>query len=179
MNTENFNEAFFAQVREEEVWKELLQGDDDFVWTEALIERFQDKIDWKLLSGNRSVQWTTRLLDKYKEKLDWDDLSNSHVERLFTSENLRKFQSYWNWSNLSNNSSVGWTAEKIEEFKDLIQWDKFIDYYGCYSEYIMHPQAFFDKYKGRFSVSAFKDSSLWDAMVEKHKKQLIAEIFSK
>jgi len=57
MKTNKFNEDFFASVRETEIWKRL-SGDSYFNWTETLIGRYQDKIDWKSLSENSNGQWT-------------------------------------------------------------------------------------------------------------------------
>jgi hypothetical protein len=174
MKTSKFNEEFFAAVREEEVWKMLLE-DSNFSWTEALIDRYQERIDWKLLSENRNVQWTTPMLEKYKDKLDWQELSNGNNEHLYSAENLRKYRSRWDWSKLSANSSVGWTPEKVEEFKDLIDWNELIDGYHNDSLFTLD---FFEKYKEYFPVASLQRSSLWRTILEIYKKRLAEEILS-
>jgi hypothetical protein len=174
MKTSKFNEEFFAEVRETEVWKMLFE-DRDLIWTETLIDRYQDRIDWKLLSGNSSVQWTTAMLEKYKDKLDWEKLSDGGNDYLFSLENLRKYRSRWNWSTLSSNFSVCWTSEKVEEFKDLIDWNTFIDSYGNDNLFTLD---FFEKYKEYIPVASLQNSSLWKAILEIYKKRLIEEILS-
>ncbi|MDR2130133.1 MAG: hypothetical protein LBP56_03020 [Odoribacteraceae bacterium] len=175
MKTTKFNEEFFAEVREAEVWKMLFE-ERDFLWTEELIDRYQDRIEWKLLSENRSVQWTASMLEKYKDKLDWDKLSDGCNEYLYSVENLRKYRSRWNWSSLSANSSVNWTLEKVEEFKDLIDWSELIDNYNHDSLFTLD---FFEKYKEYIPVVSFQDSSLWKHILEIYKKRLIEEILSR
>jgi hypothetical protein len=174
MKTSKFNEEFFAEVREIEVWK-MLSEDCRFVWTEALIDRYQDRVDWKRLSENSNVQWTASMLEKYKDKLDWEKLSNGSCEYLFSAENLRKYRSRWNWSALTSNSSVCWTLEKIEEFKDILDWNELITSYGNNDLFTLN---FFEKYKEYIPVASFHDSSLWNAILEIYKKKLIEEILS-
>jgi hypothetical protein len=174
MKTSKFNEDFFANVREMEIWK-LLSGDSSFVWSEALIDRYQDKIDWKALSENSNVQWTASMLEKYKNKLDWKELSRGGREGLFSAENLKRFSSKWDWSQLSSNSSVCWTMEKIEEFKDFIDWGEIIDTWRNSDFYTLE---FFEKYKEYFPVSSLQQSSLWSNILDIYKNKLIEQILA-
>ncbi|MDR0938123.1 MAG: hypothetical protein LBN29_02040 [Mediterranea sp.] len=182
MRTENFNEAFFAQMREEEVWKKLSEDYiTNFVWTEALLERYRDKVDWKLLSGSSYVLWTGSMLEKFKLSLDWDALSGNSSGILFTQENLRKYRKRWNWMKLSENGNVVWSVEMLEEFKDDIDWDAFAAggyHYRSENEAKVSPQLIFEKYQSRFSASRFKDSHLWDTLLECDKDELIKKILA-
>jgi hypothetical protein len=173
MKTSKFNEDFFASVREMEIWKRL--NEDSFAWSEALIERYQDKIDWKSLSENSNVQWTASMLEKYKHKLDWRALSSGSCRGLYSDGNLRKFSSRWDWSELSSNSSVGWTMAKVEEFKDFIDWGKIIDM-GWNSD--LYTLEFFEKYKDWFPVSSLQQSSMWNVIMNIYKDKLIEEILA-
>jgi len=173
MKTSKFNDDFFASVREMEIWKRLSE-DHGFVWTEALIDRYQDKIEWKSLSENSNVQWTASMLEKYKHKLDWKALSSYGREGLFSAENLRKFSSRWDWTALSSNYNVNWTMEKVEEFKDFVDWGEMVDY--RYSG--LHTLEFFEKYKEYFPVSSIQQSSLWNEILEIYKNKLIEEILA-
>jgi len=173
MNTNKFNDDFFALVREAEIWKQL-SGDSYFNWTESLIDRYQDKINWQFLSENSNVQWSASMLEKYKNKLDWRALSGNGSRGLFSSENLRKFSSRWDWAQLSSNSSVNWTKEKVEEFKERIDWGKLID---CYTDNLFSLE-FFELYKDYFPVSLLQQSRLWDRVVEIYKERLVEEILA-
>jgi hypothetical protein len=173
MKTSKFNDDFFASVREMEVWK--LLNEDGFAWTETLIDRYHDKIDWKCLSENGNVQWTASMLEKYKHKLDWKALSSGCCERRYSAANLRKFSSKWDWSELSSNSDVQWTMAKVEEFKDYIDWGKIIDMGWCENLYTLE---FFEKYKDWFPVSSLQQSSLWKSIMETYKDKLIEEILA-
>jgi fido (protein-threonine AMPylation protein) len=181
MKTENFNDVFFARMREEEVWKKLSEDYvNEFIWTEALLERYQDKVDWKLLSGNRTVQWTGSMLEKFKDMLDWDALSENSSERLFSKETLRKYRAYWNWTKLSENSYIPWSMELIEEFKDDIDWEAFADryYYGSSNEAKVDPRLIFEKYQNCFSASKFMKSNLWKAVLERDMEEVVKKILS-
>jgi hypothetical protein len=180
MNKSNFNEDFFATMREVSIWK-LLSEDRDFIWTEALIDRYQNKIDWERLSGNRNVYWNASMLEKYKNKIDWNELSRRGNNRLFSAENLRKFSLKWNWKELSSNDDVDWTMEKVEEFKDFIDWGEFINkrsYCSRCGNKRHYTLEFFEKYKEYFPVSTFQQSALWNAILEIYKDKLIEDILA-
>ena len=174
MNTSKFNEDFFAGIREMEVWKRL-SDDGNFNWSETMIERYQDKIDWKILSGNSNVQWSATLLEKYKNKIDWRVLSESGRQGLFSPENLRRFSSRWDWTALSSNSNVQWTTEKVEEFKDIIDWGAFIDIGWRIDIFSLD---FFEQYKEYFPASLLQQSRLWDSIIDIYKDRLVEEILS-
>jgi hypothetical protein len=182
MKSNKFNEDFFANVREMEIWKRLSE-DRDFTWSETLIDRYQDKLDWKSLSENGNVQWTASMLEKYKHKIDWkalsakNDYSNQNLSSrgCFSSENLRKFSSKWDWSALSANSSVGWTMGKVEEFKDFIDWSGIIDLGWNERLYTLE---FFEKYKDYFPVSSLQQSQMWSTIMDISKGKLIEEILA-
>ena len=174
MKTNNFNEEFFASVREMEIWKRL-SGDGSFYWSETLIDRYHDKIDWKSLSENSYVQWTASMLEKYKNKLDWNALSSGGCNGLYSSENLKRFNSKWDWTALSRNSSVCWTMEKVEEFKDFIDWGEMID---CWGNRDMFTLDFFEKYKEYFPVASLQQSTLWNTILDIYKNKLIEQILA-
>jgi hypothetical protein len=182
--TNKFNDDFFANVREIEVWKRLSE-DSSFAWSETLIDRYQDKIEWKSLSENSNVQWTASMLEKYKNKIDWRALSarneyssqNGYGLGCFSSENIRRFSSKWDWSALSSNPAVGWTMEKVEEFKDFIEWSRIIDL--SWNNEDLYTPDFFEKFKDFFPVSSLQQSNMWNALLEIQKGKLIEEILAK
>jgi len=175
MKTSTFNEDFFANLREMEIWKRL-SGDCNFAWSETLIDRYQDKIDWKSLSGNSNVQWSASMLEKYKSKLDWKELSAVANRGLCSVENLKRFSSKWDWSALSRNSSVYWTMEKVEEFKDFIDWGEMINLWNGYEVFSFD---FFEKFKDYFPVTSLQQSQLWDSVMNIHKDKLMEQILAR
>jgi len=179
MKTSTFNEVFFANLREMEIWKRL-SGDYNFAWSETLIDRYQDKIDWKSLSGNSNVQWSASMLEKYKSKLDWKELSAVESRGFFSVENLKRFGSKWDWSALSRNWSVNWTMEKVEEFKDFIDWGEMINHWNGYGYgYEVFSLEFFEKYKDYFPFASLQQSQLWDFVMNIHKDKLMEQILAR
>ena len=53
------NDEFMQQVVTEQAWKVLAEK---YAWTEVLLEKCSDKLDWKLISTNRVIQWTIPML---------------------------------------------------------------------------------------------------------------------
>ena len=52
MEKTNLNDGLMAQMIEEEAWKDL---SGNYPWSEVLLERFKDKLDWEAVSGNLRV----------------------------------------------------------------------------------------------------------------------------
>lgn len=68
--TTTIKDDFMQRIATEEAWKSL---SEDFAWTETLLEKFQDKVDWKEISDNRNIVWTIPMLQKFSKKLDWEN----------------------------------------------------------------------------------------------------------
>ena len=66
MNTKSFNNNFMEKIMEDEAWKKL---SSDFPWTEKMLEKFQNKVDWEEVSNNYNMLWTPSMLDKFKWKI--------------------------------------------------------------------------------------------------------------
>ena len=70
--TKSLNDEFMQQVATEQAWKNL---SEEFPWTESLLEKYFEKVDWKVISGNRNINWTIPMLQKFAKKIDWKVLS--------------------------------------------------------------------------------------------------------
>ena len=55
MATKNWDNDFMSQLIDEQAWKGLSQ---DFQWSEQLLEKYADKVDWHEVSGNNQMLWT-------------------------------------------------------------------------------------------------------------------------
>ena len=172
METTNLSNEFMAKVLEEKAWKEL---SGELPWTEQLLEKYKDKVDWKEISTNRNIVWTVPMIEKFKRHIDWDCLSGSDNDHLFTAELLERYKDRWNWQELSRNSSLPITDRLLEQFADLWDWSEIID---CRWRNDMYGAAFYEKYKERISASALQNSRLWDKMVEDEKQLLKIRMYS-
>ena len=61
MTTKVLSNDFMQEIAKEEAWKEL---SSDFKWTESLLEKYQDKVDWQEVSENRDILWTIPMIQK-------------------------------------------------------------------------------------------------------------------
>ena len=52
MATKILSNDFMQRIADEGAWKEI---SGDLCWTEQLLEKYQDKIDWNELSENRNI----------------------------------------------------------------------------------------------------------------------------
>lgn len=84
---------FMEKILNDSAWKEL---SGDFQWTEQLLEKYKDMIDWKEILSNRNIVWTPAMLEKFKKLIDWEDLSETGWETILTEESLEQFKDYWN-----------------------------------------------------------------------------------
>lgn len=100
-------------------WKKLSES-KVLPWSEKLIDKFIDKWDWNLISCNNSIPWNSKLFDKYKESLNWKELSKNHYlpwSEDFIDNNKDKFS----WFSLSSNEAIPWTKGLIDKY--IQKWD--------------------------------------------------------
>ena len=70
-----------------------------------------------LISSLTFIDWSIEFIAEYEHKWDWSSLSqNSSLP--WPVELIEKYKDSWNWSNLSQNSSLHWSVELIEKYKD-------------------------------------------------------------
>lgn len=172
MATINLSNDFMAKMLEDNAWKEL---SGELQWTEQMLEKYKEKVDWKEVTTNRNIVWTVPMIEKFKNRIDLDELSSSDNDHLFTAEQLDRYKHLWNWHELSRNSSLQLTEELLERFADRWDWSEIID---CYGRDGMYSAAFYEKYQERIPASALHRSSLWNKLVEDEKKQLKVQIYS-
>lgn len=168
MEKTNLNDGLMAQMIEEEAWKDL---SGDYPWSEALLERFKDKVDWEEVSGNRDVLWTVSMLEKFKNRIDWCALSRTSGKSLLIPEVVEQFKDRWDWKELSENYEL--PIETIRKMADYIDWKALID---CRYRDDIYSMEFLKEFEERIPASSFKDSGLWKRIVEDKVEKLRAEI---
>ena len=173
MATKTLSNDFMQRIADEGAWKEL---SNELSWTETLLEKFQDKIDWQELSGNRNILWTIPMLQKFKHRINWDKLSRCADEKTLTENCIETFKEKWNWSELSNNYSI--TNQLLEKFVDKWDWESVIA--GFNNNLFSSDSAieFYERYKEYIPAAKLQNSRLWNEIVEQRKKQILSEIIS-
>lgn len=165
----NLCEGVVAQMMDTEAWGNV---SGNFPFSEAQLEKYADKLDWKEVSGNTNIFWSSQMLEKFKRKLDWTALSRSIQEENISAELLEKFKDNWNWEELSDNN--GLTPELIDQFADCINWKALINNWNCCEK--LATEEFIRKYSDRIPACDFKDSRLWRELVEKKEKEIKKQI---
>lgn len=161
----NLCEGVVAQMMDTEAWGNV---SGDFPFSEAQLEKYADKLDWKEVSGNTNIFWSVQMLEKFKRRIDWTALSRCLQEENVSAELLEKFKDYWNWEELSDNNCL--TPELIDQFADYINWKALINNWSCCEK--LATEEFIRKYSDRIPACDFKDSRLWREMVEKKEKEI-------
>ena len=175
MATKTLSNEFMQKIMNEEAWKKL---SNDFNWSETLLEKYQDKVDWNEISRNRNILWTIPMIQKFKNRINWDTFSEyfGEIEGEMVTENIiETFKDKWNWHELSQNSNVNLSFELLDKFADLWDWEEIIDRYG---DQLFEGQAieFYERYKDHIPAAKVQNSRLWHEIVSQQKRQLIAEI---
>ena len=124
MATKVLSNEFMQNIATEEAWKEL---SSNFSWSEAMLEKYQDKVNWDEVTENRNIRWTTSMIQKFQKKINWEMFSRIADDTILTESNIETFKERWNWHELSNNSDVPFTEELLEKYADKWDWEQIID----------------------------------------------------
>lgn len=164
------DDNFMHQSFDEDAWRQL---SGEFPWSEQLLEKYQDKVDWKAVSVNDNMVWTASMLEKFKHFIDWDQLSRCTHQCILTAEMLERFKEYWNWGELSRNDCFDLDYELIDHFIDRWDWTALIDRYDASN---LFNYEFLERYGAYIPAAALRGSNLWRNIVEERKWQLAREI---
>lgn len=168
----NLSNEFMQKIATEKAWKEL---SEEFYWSESLLEKYQDKVDWHLVSGNTNILWTIPMVQKFKNRIDWDHFTRCASKETLSEAFIETFKDKWNWSELSQSYNLEMTIELLEKYADFWSWDEIIDRYAD-NLFDKNAVDFYERYKDRIPVAKLQDSRLWLQIVEQRVRQLKAEI---
>lgn len=163
---------FMQNIATEEAWKEL---SSTFSWTETLLDKYQDKVNWEEISENRNIRWTLPMIQKFQKKINWDRFSEYADEHVLTEAIIEAYKDKWNWHELSGNSDLPLTYDLLEKYADKWDWERIIDSYG-HDIYDKHAIEFYEKFKDYIPVFKLQNTNLWTSIVQQRSKQLAAEI---
>ena len=166
-----FNKVSLQKKAIKEAWKKVSR---EFLWTESLLEKYQDKVDWYEVSSNWQMVWTIPIVQKFKERIDWHALSGHiHITETF----LELFKDELDWSELSCSINIREeiSDELLEKYADKWDWEMIINHWDI-NLFNKKGEEFYTKFKNHIPVSKLYKSRLWDVIIDQQKKQLIEEI---
>ena len=67
MATKVLSNDFMQDISMKDAWKEL---SSNFSWSEAMLEKYQDKVNWDEISENRNIRWTLPMIQKFQKKIN-------------------------------------------------------------------------------------------------------------
>lgn len=125
---------------------------------EELIEVFSDRINWVLIQYNQNIIWTDKIVLKYFDKIDFtllninkesiiDKVNNEFVNwKMLSKSNklnwsitfISKHIEYWDWIELSRNFHLPWSIELIKEFDNKWDWKSLSGFKNSYYDYKWH-----------------------------------------
>ena len=165
---------FMQKISTDEAWKEL---SGTYSWSESLLEKYQDRVDWHDVSENPFILWTIPMIQKFKNRIDWDKFSRRARTETLTEAFIDAFKDKWNWTELSENSAMELTHELLEKYADKWNWETIIDCWEC-NIFDEKGIDFYEKYKDYIPASKLQQSMLWKEIVKQQKIQLINEIIA-
>lgn len=166
----SFGDTIVAEEMNKEAWNQLSR---EFKWNEELLKKYRAEIDWEALSCNTEMLWTASILDYFKGNIDWKEFSGYAPARLLTPKIIEQFADRWDWHELSDNSNLELSYALLDKFADKWDWKLIIN---RWSDDTLYTPELFERYKEYIPVEAFKDSKLWDALVERRFNELVKEI---
>lgn len=86
----------------------------------TILTTYQDLIEWNLLCESEKFSPSPEILLKFKEFLNWKIISGMLV---FDINGLRLFKDFLDWEYISQNTSINFTVEMVDEF--MMYWDYF------------------------------------------------------
>ena len=160
------------KVLNDSAWKEI---SGNFQWTEQMLEKYKNQVDWKEISRNSNIVWTPSMLERFKKSIDWKELSRTSCETILTEECLEQFKDYWDWSELSDNNDLELNYQMIDRFVDLWDWSELINRWHGDE---LYNTAFLERYTDKIPSSKLQDSRLWSRLVEERTKELKREVIA-
>jgi hypothetical protein len=99
----------------QDMYKDLQQY---LPFDEAFIISHNDILDWGKLSSNEHILWSNRLLSRFKDKINWKKLSQNYP---FTKEQLMRYSDFISWSEIIHNHKISWDLGSfVNDFYDKI-----------------------------------------------------------
>lgn len=84
-------------------------------WTEELIAKYENQLDFITLSYVESFPWSEKYIDKYIDRWDWEGLS--YQPNLPWSEQfIAKYENHWDWDFIILNVKIPWTVPLLEKY---------------------------------------------------------------
>ena len=163
---------FMEKILNDSAWKEL---SENFEWTEQMLDKHKNQVDWKLISKNSNIVWTPNMLEKFKKFIDWKELSSTGCETILTGDILEQYKDYWDWSELSENTDLEMNYQLIDRFIDQWDWSELIN---RWHEDDLYNIDFLERYIDKIPSSKLQDSRLRTALVEQREKELKLEVIA-
>lgn len=172
MAAKRLTNEFMEKILKDSAWKEL---SENFEWTEQMLEKHKNRVDWKEISDNCNIVWTPLMLEKFKKLIDRKKLSSTSCETILTDDCLELFKDYWDWSKLSDNGDLELNYQLIDKFIDQWDWSELINRWHDDKLYNVD---FLERYADKIPSSQLQDSRLWRELVEERAKELKLEVIS-
>lgn len=77
------NDDFMRNILIEEAWKKL---SSNFSWSETLLEKYQNCVDWNSISSNYNIQWTIPMITKFSKRINWSTFSECNNDTVLLPE---------------------------------------------------------------------------------------------
>lgn len=172
MEKKVLNNDFMQRIADETAWRKL---SSDLYWSENLLDKYKEKVDWKEISSNSDILWSISMIQKFKNLIDWDALSENICKDSLTEDCINTFVEKWNWSQLSANSNLKLSFQLLDKHIDNWDWSEIINRWG---EDLFDCKGidFYERYKKYIPAGELQHSRLWDEIVAQCQKQIMEEI---
>ena len=88
MEKKMLNNDFILSIAEQEAWDKL---SSELHWSETMLEKFKDNVNWEEISSNSEIFWTISMLKKFSYRIDWNELSRMICNESLSEECITTF----------------------------------------------------------------------------------------
>lgn len=168
---------FMQSILDAKAWQNL---SSELNWSEALLEKCKDKVDWSEVSQNSSILWTIPMLQHFQKFINWEKLSEYINKDSLTPETIETFKDCWNWHELSDNRELNLTDDLLDKYADLWDWERIINRNSHFPSepFEACPMKFYEKYKDHLTATMLQDSNLWTYMQKQRQSEILSEILN-
>ena len=161
METNKLGDYLLKETIRKQAMKNISQ---EYPLNNEMLCKYCNELDWEEVSDNDNISWTVAMIDRWENQLNWKVFSQTRNKTLLTAEIIEKFKDQWDWGELSGNQNLKLSFDLIDKYIDRWDWDRLINRWYD-NESNLYSWEFLHRYEQHIPVEDFENSCLFDALV--------------
>lgn len=161
METNKLGDYLLNETIRKQAMKNISQ---EYPLNDEMLNKYRKELDWEEVSDNDNISWTVAMIDRWENQLNWKVFSQTRNKTLLTAEIIEKFKDQWDWGELSGNQNLKLSFDLIDKYIDRWDWDRLINRWYD-NESNLYSWEFLHRYEQYIPVEDFENSCLFNALV--------------